>query len=216
VLEYEAGFKAALFGRSVQLNGAAYHSEYKDKQVLGEIDAEYLGEVAALTNIPRAEVYGGEFQILAAPFKGFTLGASGSFTQSKILGDYTTTNVLGKIQDFEGTMLPYAPRWQLAANARYEWPLSNKINGFVGTNVTHQSVTNGEIGDPSVTEIRPYTLTDLQAGIQSSDGRWRTYLWGRNIFDIYYWSTAVRITDTYVRWAGMPATFGVTFSYNYR
>jgi outer membrane receptor protein involved in Fe transport len=34
----------------------------------------------------------------------------------------------------------------------------------------------------------------------------------RNLFDQYYWSNATRVTDTTVRFAGRPRTFGVSAS----
>jgi outer membrane receptor protein involved in Fe transport len=35
-------------------------------------------------------------------------------------------------------------------------------------------------------------------------------MWGKNITNKYYWNNVNRISDTIVRTAGMPATYGVT------
>ena len=57
-----------------------------------------------------------------------------------------------------------------------------------------------------------FSLIDLRAGISGNEGKWRVGLFGRNITDKYYWNTAVRRGDAVVRYAGMPATYGIDFS----
>jgi outer membrane receptor protein involved in Fe transport len=57
--------------------------------------------------------------------------------------------------------------------------------------------------------IDSYTTVDAQFGFASKDG-WKIQLWGKNIFNKYYWSNVNRISDTIVRVAGMPTTYGVT------
>ncbi len=44
----------------------------------------------------------------------------------------------------------------------------------------------------------------------------RVELWGRNVTNAYYYTAQVHSLDTYVRYAGMPVTYGVTLSYRYR
>jgi len=48
----------------------------------------------------------------------------------------------------------------------------------------------------------------LRAGIESD--HWRLEVWGKNVFDKYYWNTAYPAFDAIVRYTGMPATYGVT------
>jgi iron complex outermembrane recepter protein len=37
-------------------------------------------------------------------------------------------------------------------------------------------------------------------------------VWGRNVTNKFYWDNVAHPYDTIVRYAGMPATFGITFS----
>ena len=37
-------------------------------------------------------------------------------------------------------------------------------------------------------------------------------LWGKNLTNKYYWNNVVIANDAIFRLAGMPATYGVTFS----
>jgi len=40
-------------------------------------------------------------------------------------------------------------------------------------------------------------------------------LFGRNLTDEYYWTAVHGWGDAVVRYAGMPRTYGVEFSYNF-
>jgi iron complex outermembrane recepter protein len=41
-------------------------------------------------------------------------------------------------------------------------------------------------------------------------------VWGKNIFDKYYWNNVNVSQDSIARYTGMPATFGITVNYRYR
>jgi outer membrane receptor protein involved in Fe transport len=120
--------------------------------------------------------------------------------------------------------MPYTPKWQIAANADYRWPLTQTLQGFVGGNLTYHSGTFAGIGTDSIPggtgsslnlAIPAYTTLDLRAGIESANGNWRLSVWGRNVTDEYYWVNTVRLNDVVVRYAAMPATYGVTLSLRY-
>ena len=57
------------------------------------------------------------------------------------------------------------------------------------------------------------TLVDLRAGVEQ--GAWRVQFWGRNVFNKYYWTGSSHVNDVLYRYAGMPATYGVTVSYRF-
>ncbi|NNE42296.1 MAG: TonB-dependent receptor, partial [Marinicaulis sp.] len=215
VLSYEAGFKQSLADRKLQLNGAVFLSNYKDKQVLGQTNVPLIGTLAALVNVPKSQIKGVELEAILNPTPAFTFRAAGTYIDAKINGDYIDPDALGAIRNFNGTVLPSSPKFQLSASARYEWPLHDNLNGFVGANVSHQSKSYGNLGELTILEIKPYTLADLQLGVEGNDGRWSAYLWGRNIFNEYYWTNVQKLLDTGNRWTGMPATYGVTISYNF-
>jgi iron complex outermembrane recepter protein len=61
--------------------------------------------------------------------------------------------------------------------------------------------------------VQAYTLVDLRAGIQRGD--WRFQLWGRNVTNTYYWTSAPHLNDVLLRYTGMPATYGVTLSWQH-
>jgi iron complex outermembrane receptor protein len=89
------------------------------------------------------------------------------------------------------------------------------LSGFVGANLSGRSSANAALGENAILDIDGYTLLDLRAGFGSADDRWKVSVWGRNVTDKYYWTNAYKIADTSARFAGMPATYGVTFSFRY-
>jgi len=40
-------------------------------------------------------------------------------------------------------------------------------------------------------------------------------VWGKNVFDTYYWDNVFAQSDVVVRYAGRPATYGVTVGFKY-
>lgn len=70
---YEAGYKASLFDRRVNLALAAFHSSYKDVQVPGSIGTTINGQqtfVGVTTNAGRARIDGAEAEVSATLFEG--------------------------------------------------------------------------------------------------------------------------------------------------
>ncbi len=68
---------------------------------------------------------------------------------------------------------------------------------------------------PGVTNpfgIAGYATVDGRLGIEGPDGRWKVMVWGKNLFDKYYWSNVISSADSAARFAGTPRTFGVTLS----
>jgi outer membrane receptor protein involved in Fe transport len=59
-----------------------------------------------------------------------------------------------------------------------------------------------------------YGLLDLRAGL--SKDNWRFQLWGRNVTNQWYWTSAAHVNDVLLRYTGMPTTIGFTLSYKYR
>jgi len=52
----------------------------------------------------------------------------------------------------------------------------------------------------------------LRGGIAAADGSWRVTLFGKNIFNKYYVANIYTDYDTIARFAGQPATWGITLS----
>ena len=214
LLAYEAGVKAPLLDRRLQVNLSGFYYDYKDKQLTGLITDQTFGQIQQLVNIPRSYVTGGELELVANPVKGLTLNVAGTYLKTRIL-EYTGINFGGLNANFRGAEFPIVPKWQVASDAQYDFPISGSLDAFVGANMTYHSKTSAVFGDTAAGQfdVNSYTLLDLRAGLSSPDGGWKVSVWGRNVTNKYYWMTAERSQDVIIRYAGRPVSYGVSFSY---
>ena len=215
LLAYEVGAKATLFHRLVQLSVAGFYYDYTDKQLLGRnvFTPNVFGALSALVNVPKSRIQGAEFQISLFPMRGLTLTGSGTYLDSKVVGNFLNYDIVGTQRNFNGSAFPYTPKWQLVFDGDYRFRLSDRLNATVGTNVSYRSSTTASFGGDPRLGIDAYTLVDLRAGIESADKSWKVGVYGRNVTNQYYWSNVSAAVDSIRRYAGMPATYGVQVGY---
>jgi iron complex outermembrane recepter protein len=216
VLAYETGFKISALDRKLQLNGALFYYDYRDKQIQGRVLDPFIGGLFRLLNIPESEVKGAELQVVWAPIQGLTTSMGASYVDSKIKGNYSNFDVFSVPTNFQGQPFPNTPKWQFASDIDYKWSLNDRFDAFVGGGVTHQSANNSALGQQPLLSVKAYTLIDLRAGFETSDGRWRATAWGRNVGNEYYWVATTYIGDGVARVAGRPATYGVSLAYRFK
>ncbi|MGE3599142.1 MAG: TonB-dependent receptor [Dehalococcoidia bacterium] len=212
ILAYEAGFKLPFAGQRVQLNGAVFLYDYKDKQLRGRVLNPVFGPLDALVQVPKSKVKGAELQVIAEPVDGLSLNVAATYLDTKIT-DFIGFNQTGQLADFSGFRFPFSPKWSVISDAQYEWGVNSNLKAFIGASSTSNSATTASIGDISQLQIRSYTLVDARAGIKSADDRWRLSVWGRNIFNKYYWNSANQSQDVFVRFTARPVTYGISVSY---
>lgn len=217
VLAFEAGFKASLLDRALQLNGAVYYYDYKDKQLRGRRDVPPFGALEGLVNIPKSHIIGAEIEAIIRPFDGLTIAPSLSYVKSKIEAPFVNFRGDGfpPAVDLSGEPFPYTPKWTGNTDVQYEWGLSDTMNAYVGTNVSFQAHTFSGLGQQPDYRIPAYTLIDLRAGVRSADGNWDASIWGKNVTNKYYWISVAHLGDVVSRTTGMPATYGVALTWRY-
>ena len=213
---YEVGFKSSLLDRKLQLNGALFYYDYVNKQLRGRMLVPIFSYLEALINIPKSRVKGAELQAVVAPVAGLRVSLSGVYVDSKITKSYSNFTQFGQRVDFKGSPFPYTPKWQLNGDVDYNWQISSQLTAFVGANVSYRSSTTGDFKPDPRVAVDPYTLLDLRAGFEDVNKRWRVNFYGRNVTNKYYWTTATRRGDTIVRFAGMPVTYGIDLTLNFR
>ena len=211
LLAYEAGFKLPLADRTLQFNAAAFYYDYSDKQVRGRILDPIFGLLEKLVNVPQSHIYGVEAAVNWLPVDGLTANLSGTYIKSRI-DEFTGFNGTGMFADYEGSAFPFTPKWQVNADVQYKWAVSDRWNATVGGNVNFNSATNSTFGDPALLRINERTLVDLRAGVETEDGKLRVQIWGRNVFNSYYWNSTFQ-ADTAWRMAGRPATYGISLGW---
>lgn len=225
VLSYEAGVKAGLLDNTLQLGVSGFYYDYRDKQIRAKTNAAPFGILDALQNIPKSSIRGIEATADIRPVRNFTVNLSASYLRATI-DQYVGINGAGLAGDFSGTPMPYTPQYQFAASPNWEFPLGDGLSGFLGATLSYRSDAIATIGGAKnvasvvpagkpVARIDSYALLDLRAGISMADGQYRVSVFGKNVFDTYYWTNVFNTTDTIERLSGRPATYGVTLSARY-
>jgi outer membrane receptor protein involved in Fe transport len=226
VVAYEAGFKAPLADRTVNLNAAAFYYDYKDKQVRGRIADPIYGLLEKMINVPKSYVYGAEADIVLQPTDGLTITAAATWLKAQVDGDFSQTpdnnavyNAQGYTGNFDKADLPFTPEWSGNLDAVYEFPVSDGMVAFVGGTVVYMGSQNTTFENSTLSgsdfEIESYTTLDLRAGVASTDDTWRATVWGRNVTDEFYTTSVTTYLDTLFRFTGRPATYGVTVDYRF-
>lgn len=216
VTAYEVGFKSALIDRRVQLNGAVFYYDYSDKQLKGRTIVPVFGPLEALVNVPKSRIKGAEAQLVITPVDGLRANLGATYIASKVTRSFNNFSAFGAPIDFNGSRFPFTPKWQINADLEYRWAVGGSKEAFVGANYTYRSATNGDFRPDARLAIEDYGLLDLRAGFGEADGKWTVSLYGQNVTNEYYWSTAVRRGDAVIRFAGMPVTYGVNLAVKFR
>lgn len=214
VTAFEAGAKFTLADRKVQLNLAGFHYIYDDKQVRGLVIDPIFNQLEQLVNIPKARINGAEVEVTARPVNGLTLRGAVTYVDSKVT-KFTGINNERILADYSGSALPFSPKWHVVADFNYEIPMTAALDLYLGSNLLYNSATSSTLGVAPSSVIDSFTTVDVRAGVKSSDGRWSAGVWGRNVFNEYYWTNQFVTQDVVVRYAAKPATYGVTIKYNF-
>jgi iron complex outermembrane receptor protein len=228
VTAYELGFKATVLDRAAQISGAVFYYDYRDKQLKGRLIAtpNIFGPLERLFNVPKSSITGAEIQIDLRPTRGLRLSVGATYLDSKVKGSFNNIDSYGNARDFAGSPFPYTPKYQVVADSQYNFDLNAKLGAFLGGGLTYNSATIGALGPQTSYQypalnalgglsIKAYTLVGLRAGLETADHKYRASVYVDNLFNEYYWTNAARITDTTIRYAGKPRTFGVTLSARY-
>lgn len=134
------------------------------------------------------------------------------------------------ICDFTGDELPFTPEWSYALNLDWKHDLGGGGSIMAGADLRGQSSSVSTLhgrdiafrdiagADRHITStdrpfvIPSYATIDARVGYQFAKGP-KIMLWGKNIFNKYYITNVNHYLDATVRFAGMPATYGVTLSF---
>ena len=222
---YEVGARFSL-PRVLQFEAALFQYDYINKQVRARINVgPPFGNINGQDSIPKSRLKGAEATITLRPVTGLTLTGSGTYIDSKVLEYFGQTVISddGVNRNFSGSRFNFTPKWSLNGDLNYTHPITDRLNAFVGANLAYRSETSAVFIDTETTtpqaydafKIPAYTLVDGQLGVESSDGHWRAFIWGKNIFNKFYVTNVIRVADVVVRFPGMPATYGATVSYKF-
>jgi outer membrane receptor protein involved in Fe transport len=210
VTAYEVGTKLSLFDRKMDANLSVFYYDYANKQILGTGVYPPFGALPQLQNVPKSNVRGVEVDTTIRPIEGLRLRVGGTYIKSRVSETYLTPDPLGKVVDIRGEAFPNAPRWQVVSDSEYSTPVGNDLKAYIGGNISYRSASNAAFGENSTFRLKPYTLVDMRVGVGSQDDAVTVEIWGRNLFNTFYWTNVNYAVDSISRAPGMPSTYGVT------
>ncbi len=201
---YEAGFKYADPGGVIRLNGAVYHSSYRNFQA-GVFVPQLV--TTNIINAGEAKFTGAEIEGAITPVRNFQITFGGGYVHARY-----TDFVLPNGTDVTDTyVIPLTPKWNYQLGAVHRAELGfGKLESSV--NYSWRSSQIGAItGDP-LTRRPAYGLLDARIALTDIDIGRSTSLefavWGRNLTDKVYVASNINLTLLTITQFGDPRTFG--------
>ena len=227
---YEVGVRAQR--RGLSFAAAAFYTDINNLQVT--LDAGTCSS-RIVFNVPSAHTMGIEAELSAEVAEGFNLSLAGSILEAEF--DSTVRdgngNVIGGIR--ENNRLPSVPRFQLSANASYEFPVADDADAYVGASFQHVGARYTQPSDQennprsfvsglpfggatgnnaTVVDLRlpSYNYVNLSAGVDWDNGL-GVMVYITNLFDENALLSFDRERGGRARLGfnvGQPRTFGIT------
>ncbi len=230
IKSWETGIKSDWWDGRLRINGALYTYTWDDIQISG-ILIEDGAATTRIYNAGKAERWGGELEIQAAPIEDLLL----SLSYSHIHGDYDefpdvcgTTTCLSGVKYAKREMSP-SNQVNFSADYVFARTTMGEVTGFLGVNWQDEWYENtlwSEVLASGEPVIHPFLRMDARAlvnarlsleEIEVGDGKMRVSLWGNNLTDEDYPTYGINfgglalITEDY----GPPRTWGVEVAYEY-
>ena len=226
---YELGAKTTWAGGNLLLNATLFHQTYEDFQL-----NSFLGTSFVVRAIPEVVSKGIDSEILWQPngVRGLMLQGGLMYADTRY-GDNIPgadfQSPAGQLYKLPGSQVSFAPKWSGSASVTYEWDFGSSLLGRFNIGAKYMSSfnTGSDLDDEKHQDA--YTVVNARVGIGAKSKRWMVELWGLNITDEDYVQVgfdgplqAVGTPqpndplNTYNAFLGAPATYGVTFRFNYR
>ena len=190
VTAYEVGGKFRFPDRGVQINAAAFSSQFEDLQVSTLVPE--AGTVFRVGNAASATTQGVEADIRWSPIQNLRFTFAGAYLNAEY-DDYTDapcyggqTLALGCVdgnQNLSGKTLQYAPELAFNLEGRYAWPITPTLElTILGRAYFNDRQALALDLDPK-TWSDEFWKYDASIGLAERNGRWRVSLIGRNLSD---------------------------------
>jgi len=183
---WEVGAKSSWLNHRLQLNAAAFRTDYKDIQLNIQI-----GTSPTIANAGNARIQGFELEMVAAPVHGLTINGSVGYVDAHYTFVSPAAAAVGGANPFQaGTLvgqdLPKTPHWKVNVSPRYETRLGNGGSLIFLGDWTH---TTSAWNDTQRTYLlfRPTTdQVNASVGYQEPGGHWSVTVGGTNLTDKRY------------------------------
>lgn len=219
LLAYEAGWKADL-SRSLRVNTALFHYDYRDQQFQDVTTTTTGALVGKIINIDKSSVDGGEIELQWRPLPGLSIGQALGYKHAKF--DRFDSPLLGNLSGHD----QFLPKLSYGGNVAYAWTAANldwRIAADYSYHAKYPSWLNLLNVDGGHTyDIPSYWLANARVEVAPVNSPWALQLGVQNLFNRQYDLTRNFFgnrpstqDDLNVAAAGAPRTVTLTLSYNY-
>lgn len=213
----EIGVKSTLLDRKLQLNAAAFNTEYKGIQLNIQI-----GTSPTIANAGNARIRGFELEAIAAPVRGLTVNASLGYVDAYYTSVSPAAAAVGGPNQFQagtvvGASLPKTPNWKTNIAPRYETRIGNGASLIFLADWSHASSVWNDTQRTFILRRGAIDLVNASIAYQEPNDHWTLTVGGTNLTDNrYLTSGGSNIADgtffgTYSRPREWYARFGFKF-----
>ncbi len=203
----EAGFKTTWLTDRLQVDGAIFHYQYKNQQIINV----YPTGQQPLINLGKSRIVGGELEIVGRPVRSFTGRIGIGLLDSRVQqGALATGSIVGQ-------QLPNAPR--VSGTASGDWNAWSTPSVGLRLHFDLSFAARQYLALPQEQAISQpaYMLVNLRADLHSPGDRWDLGLWSNNVTNQFYLTNAVDLQGLGYdyRHRGVPRTYGMDVSYRF-
>lgn len=212
IWSYELGGKSVLAGGKMLLQGAIYHSDWKDVAVRVPI----TNQINGLANSKGTKTNGAEISATYKPIKPVELQVGAAYVHAVYAEDVVGTPLK------KGQMVYNVPEKTIYSSASYTWDVGAGLQGVVSGDLHYSSPveTSLTIGTPGDT----ITLVNLRVGLLDPRRGWSVYLYANNVTGedgaiSARGPTQFDMNGNFLRFGPayrpQPRTYGAVFRYDY-
>ena len=203
----EAGFKTSWLENRLQIDGAIFHYQYKNQQIINV----YPTGQQPLINLGKSKIDGGELEIVARPVRSFTGRIGLGFLNSKVQEGVLASGSIA------GQQLPNAPHVSGTASGDWDAWSSPSIALRLHFDLSYSAKQYLALPQEDAISQPAYTLLNLRAALHAPGDQWEVGIWSNNVTDKFYLSNAVDLQGFGYdyRHRGVPRTYGMDVTYRF-
>jgi iron complex outermembrane receptor protein len=212
VWAYEAGVKTRFADNRVQLNVAAFYSQYDDIQLVS-FAAQAGGVDFVASNAPKGEVSGVELEFETRPIDNLRLQATLGFLDAK----YTQFQDLAG-RDLSSRKFEQTPDTTYSVAAQYSLDLQSAGAVTLSADYTGQSKIYHESTNQPQLSQGAYGLLGARLAYALPNERVELALFGKNLTDEAYLAQGINLVGIVGAGSGIfgaPRTYGLTATYRF-
>ncbi|HUI58712.1 MAG TPA: TonB-dependent receptor [Steroidobacteraceae bacterium] len=203
----EAGFKTSWLENRLQVDGAVFHYQYKNQQIINV----YPTGQQPLVNLGKSRIDGGELEVVVRPVRTLIARVGLGFLDTEVQQGMLASG------DISGQKLPNAPA--VSANVSADWDAWTGSWGGVRLHLDSSFAARQYLALPQENPISQsaYSLLNARLAFHGAADQWDVGLWGNNLGNKFYLTNAVDLQGLGYdyRHRGVPRTYGLDATYRF-